>query len=67
MTLKDLRKSHAYTQDDLARAIGVKQATIAMWENGKAMPTMKNLISLSEALGETLNACFDAIRETQAR
>ena len=38
-------------QGDLAKHIGVSQATISSWERGEKMPSATNLASLAEVLG----------------
>ena len=50
MIFTELRKEKYRTQQSLADAVGVKQATVAMWETGKAVPSMKNLLKLSEIM-----------------
>ena len=48
--LDKLRKERGYTQQYLAEKLNIKQSTVAMWETGKSVPTMKNMIALSEIL-----------------
>ena len=48
--LDKLRKERGYTQQYLAERLNIKQSTVAMWETGKSVPTMKNMIALSEIL-----------------
>lgn len=38
--LKRLRMFQQLTQKELADALGVTQATVANWENGRAVPTL---------------------------
>lgn len=66
MTLQDLRKKHNLKQRELAEIMGVSQASVAMWETGKARPKMTNFIALSKALDESIDACFAAMNETIA-
>ena len=37
--LKKLRQQHGWSQEDLARKIGVSFATVNRWENGKTKPS----------------------------
>ena len=37
--LKKLRQLHGWSQEDLAREIGVSFATVNRWENGKTKPS----------------------------
>ena len=49
--LKQLREEHRISQAHLARAIGVGQSTVGMWESGKNYPEFKTLEKLSEYFG----------------
>lgn len=44
------RKSAELTQRELARAAGVRQATVALIEAGKANPTWQTLARICDAL-----------------
>ena len=58
----DFRKARCYTQAHLAKLLGVTQSTVAMWETGKVIPSMKNIISLAKVLGVTVDdicACIE--------
>ncbi len=46
-----LRKNKGYTQSTLAKALGLTQGTVAMWESGKSVPNMKHLLRLEALLG----------------
>ena len=37
--LKKIRQSHGWSQEDLARELGVSFATVNRWENGKTKPS----------------------------
>ena len=37
--LKTLRQQHDWSQEDLARELGVSFSTVNRWENGKAKPS----------------------------
>lgn len=50
MIFSEIRKEKHYTQEALAKAIGVEQSAVAMWETGKAVPSMRNLLKLSDVL-----------------
>lgn len=45
--LKMLRQEANIGQVELAKAIGVSNGIISLWESGKREPTMSSLISLS--------------------
>lgn len=48
--IQEERKRCKMTQEDLAKAIGVKQQTICAYENGKMKPKLERLIVISAAL-----------------
>lgn len=48
--LKILRETKKISQQEIADKIGVDRSTIGYWENGKADPTMLNVIKLAETL-----------------
>lgn len=37
--LKALRRQHGWSQEDLARELGVSFSSVNRWENGKAKPS----------------------------
>ncbi len=45
--LKTLRLQRGITQEELAKIINVTKTTISYYENGKRIPTLQNLIDLS--------------------
>lgn len=48
--IQEERKRRKMTQEDLAKAIGIKQQTICAYENGKIEPKLERLIVISDAL-----------------
>ena len=48
--LKEWRVLRGYTQEELARKIGVNRATLHRWEMGLSKPFPKHLKALSTAL-----------------
>lgn len=46
--LKDLRKGCKLTQEAIAETLGVSQASITSWENGKRMPDIEMLVKLAD-------------------
>ena len=57
--LKALRRQHGWSQEDLARELGVSFSTVNRWENGKAKPSklakkqIKRLLSEANGTKET--------------
>jgi len=45
--LKELRKAHSYTQDDVAAALGVVRQTYSHYETGSRMPNSEVLYKLA--------------------
>ena len=50
MNIKQKREDAKMSQADLARVMGVTQATISYWENNKTVPNAFQLLKLSEIL-----------------
>lgn len=47
MGIREIRKSTNLTQQNVAESVGVKRSTVAMWENGSALPRAATLVRLS--------------------
>lgn len=58
--LKQLRKEKGMTQIDLAKAIGVSNGTVAMWETGRRKPSFELLDKLSEVFDRRLDYILGA-------
>ena len=52
--LRLLRKEKKWTQDQLAKMIGVDQRTISAWEKGVCEPSFAMLAKLCEIFNETI-------------
>ena len=61
----EIRKNKHYTQQYLADKIGVEQSAVAMWETGKSMPSMKNLLKLADVLEIGLEDCVAALSKKE--
>ena len=53
--IRNIRKLKKLTQEQLARDLGVRRSTVAMWETGKAMPRAALLPKLADILGCTVD------------
>lgn len=53
--IASLRKSAGYTQDELAKKIGLSHPAVNKWENDVNRPSMKNIYALSEILNVTID------------
>lgn len=46
--IKRLRVSRNLTQEEVAKALDVARATVAMWESGKSKPRADTLLKLAK-------------------
>ena len=53
--LKEARQKTGMTQDQIAEKIMVSRVTVSNWENGKSLPDIVSLISLSDLYGISLD------------
>ena len=53
IALKTLRKQKKLTQTELADALNISQKSYSNWENGKAEPTLENIVKLANLLDTT--------------
>ena len=53
--LKEARKNTGMTQEEVAERVLVSRATISSWENGKTLPDIASLISLSDLYNISLD------------
>lgn len=63
--LKNLRKEHGITQENLAEKLHVSRQTISNWENGNTLPDIENLKLLSQFYHIPLSYLF-AEKEEEA-
>lgn len=53
--LQYLRKSHQYTQDDLAAKCSLSRQAVSKWETGEAVPDIDVLLELSKLYDMSIN------------
>ncbi|MBE7086030.1 MAG: helix-turn-helix transcriptional regulator [Clostridiales bacterium] len=53
--LKAHRESKNISQSELAKKIGVNQATISLWEDNKRTPTIDNCVAMADFYEITLD------------
>lgn len=53
--LQYLRKSHHYTQDDLAQRLDLSRQAVSKWETGTTIPDIEILLKLSKLYDMTVN------------
>ncbi len=56
--LKELRTEKGFTQEALAKMVGVTRQTIIAIEKGKFVPSVKLALELANALGQSLESIF---------
>ena len=56
--LSILRENAGFTQENLAKMLGVDRSAIAKWETGEAMPRSDKLPDLAEALSCNIDDLF---------
>ena len=44
--IKEIRKDHGDTQEELAKTLGVTVSTVSKWEQGTAAPSLKCLVHI---------------------
>ncbi|MDE5598728.1 MAG: helix-turn-helix domain-containing protein [Lachnospiraceae bacterium] len=57
--LQFLRKSHGYTQDDLAQKLNISRQAVSKWETGTTIPDLETLLKLSKLYHITINEILE--------
>lgn len=55
LRLKELREAKHISQAQLAKAVGVGQSTVGMWESGRSVPEYKTLLKVAEYFQVTVD------------
>ena len=58
LTIRAARVNRGFTQEKVAKELGVSKKTVSSWEKGKTMPR----ISMVEPLCNLLNVKYDDIK-----
>lgn len=53
--LQFLRKSHNYTQEDLAQKLDISRQAVSKWETGTTLPDLEILLKISKLYNITIN------------
>jgi len=56
--IKEYRAKYSFTQEVLAKKVGVSRETINYLEKGKYNPSLKLAFSIANALGTTIDELF---------
>ncbi len=63
MTLAGLRVRAGLTQADVARALGMTQGAISVWERGDGKPKLSKISTLAKLYGTTEQKVLEACME----
>ena len=55
MNLKQLRKSHNFTQEELAERLNISRQAVAKWEKGETVPDITSCIAMAKLYNVTLD------------
>jgi len=50
-TLRQLREERGWTQETLARRLGVGQTAVSAWERGERVPRQRSILRLADLFG----------------
>ena len=50
-TIRQLREAHGWTQETLARRLGVGQPAVSAWDRGERLPRRRYILRLAELVG----------------
>lgn len=61
--LQFLRKSHNYTQEDIAKKLDISRQAVSKWETGTAVPDLEVLLKISRLYDITINDILEPRRQ----
>lgn len=64
--IKKLRKSRAFTQEELAERIGVTYQAVSKWENDCGMPDISQIVPLASVFDVSTDVLFGIDRTTES-
>ena len=65
MNLKTMREAVNITQAEMAKTLGLKQSSVAMWETGKSVPKTTDLPKLAKVLNVSVEEIINCFTEKQ--
>ena len=65
--IKRLRLESGISQTSLARSLGVRQSTVAMWESGKNNPGYETLIRIADFFGVGVDVLCESVASVKLR
>lgn len=63
--IKELRKQHGWTQDELAELVGCSKSHVSEMEAGKKKPSNPMMVALAEAFRVPITSLFDGADEAK--
>ena len=63
--LQLLRKSHNYTQEELAKKLDISRQAVSKWETGPTLPDLEVLLKISKLYGLTINEILEPTIQTE--
>lgn len=57
--LQLIRKSHNYTQEELAKKLDISRQAVSKWETGTTLPDVEVLLKISKLYGITINEILE--------
>ena len=61
--MKNLRERAGLSQAEVAKALGVRQSAVAMWESGVNHPSASRLRAIAKLYGVSIDAVIEASYE----
>ena len=61
--IKELRKQHSFTQEQLAEALGVTVGAVYKWESGQSVPEVKLIMELADLFEISVDALLGYSRQ----
>ena len=65
--LADLRRSKGFSQEGLARKLGLSRQAVSKWERAESSPDTENLISLAKLYGVSFGRAAQSERRDRGR
>jgi transcriptional regulator with XRE-family HTH domain len=66
LDLRLARRKAGYTQRDVAHLLGVQQSAVSALEHGRALPSIREIVTLSVVYGRSFESLFGEVM-TEAR
>ena len=64
--LAELRRARGYSQESLARELGLSRQAVSKWERAESSPDTENLIALARLYGVSLDELLRVDEEIEA-